>query len=402
MPVSRLPSGSLFQFTPLREGRPMSSVINCSRYVISIHAPPRGATARMNTALLRRNISIHAPPRGATIGQRICLLQEAFQFTPLREGRPLGSFASILQRYFNSRPSARGDGRACTVGYTNGDFNSRPSARGDQQGFCGALACCDYFNSRPSARGDHVLRQVATCHDVFQFTPLREGRRVSALAEKAALEISIHAPPRGATISKINLATWTLFQFTPLREGRLSSQNTATFATCISIHAPPRGATSAIDLTPEQGFISIHAPPRGATSVVKFAEALGVFQFTPLREGRHADGKQESQATYFNSRPSARGDMPTGSRNRKQLISIHAPPRGATNRTGKSKSVMQYFNSRPSARGDWTHYLLSTVYNNFNSRPSARGDPWLSISRSCEDISIHAPPRGATIVAQQI
>ena len=66
--------------------------------------------------------------------------------------------------------------------------------------------------------------------------------------------------------------------------------------------------------------------------------------------------------------------MPTGSRNRKQLISIHAPPRGATKRTGKSKSVMQYFNSRPSARGDWTHYLLSTVYNNFNSRPSARGD----------------------------
>ena len=32
----------------------------------------------------------------------------------------------------------------------------------------------------------------------------------------------------------------------------------------------------------------------------------------------------------------------------------------------------------------------------FNSRPSARGDPRLSISRSREDISIHAPPRGAT------
>ncbi len=286
MPVSRLPSGSLFQFTPLREGRPMSSVINCSIYVISIHAPPRGATARMNTALLRRNISIHAPPRGATIGQRICLLQEAFQFTPLREGRPLGSFASILQRYFNSRPSARGDGRACTVGYTNGDFNSRPSARGDQQGFCGALACCDYFNSRPSARGD------------AQWMEQKQRQEV----------ISIHAPPRGATMScDKSRRVMTYFNSRPSARGDDFKNQFG-----------------------DMDFISIHAPPRGATSVVKFAEALGVFQFTPLREGRHADGKQESQATYF------------------------------------------------------------------NSRPSARGDPWLSISRSCEDISIHAPPRGAT------
>ena len=56
-----------------------------------------------------------------------------------------------------------------------------------------------------------------------------------------------------------------LFQFTPLREGRLSS--------------------------------GVLMP------------AMLQFQFTPLREGRHADGKQEAQATYFNSRPSARGDI---------------------------------------------------------------------------------------------
>ena len=55
---------------------------------------------------------------------------------------------------------------------------------------------------------------------------------------------------------------------------------------CISIHAPPRGATGAMMKSMGIADISIHAPPRGATG----------------------DGKQEAQATYFNSRPSARGD----------------------------------------------------------------------------------------------
>ena len=76
-----------FQFTPLREGRPNAGFIDAEQDAISIHAPPRGATARLFhlrhrpdfnsrpsargdglTASLawQKNISIHAPPRGAT------------------------------------------------------------------------------------------------------------------------------------------------------------------------------------------------------------------------------------------------------------------------------------------------------------------------------------------------
>ena len=33
------------------------------------------------------------------------------------------------------------------------------------------------FNSRPSARGDAMLARLAEYYGVFQFTPLREGRR---------------------------------------------------------------------------------------------------------------------------------------------------------------------------------------------------------------------------------
>ena len=54
---------------------------------ISIHAPPRGATALVCVQLAINVISIHAPPRGATTRWMPARLLAAFQFTPLREGR---------------------------------------------------------------------------------------------------------------------------------------------------------------------------------------------------------------------------------------------------------------------------------------------------------------------------
>ena len=56
--------------------------------------------------------------------------------------------------------------------------------------------------------------------------------------------ISIHAPPRGATGCKRIKFKPFEFQFTPLREGRRLSVMLATMYNFISIHAPPRGATT--------------------------------------------------------------------------------------------------------------------------------------------------------------
>ena len=143
------------------------------------------------------------------------------------------------------------------------------------------------------------------------------------------------------------------------------------------------------------------------------------FQFTPLREGR-LEGRQWPSAAdaYFNSRPSARGDQmvcavhpllpyfnsrPSARGDHricpwlaKKLISIHAPPRGATRLSRVRPKTTVHFNSRPSARGDQRRTLglhLALLFqftplregrqarparsrsaDNFNSRPSARGD----------------------------
>ena len=185
------------------------------------------------------------------------------------------------------------------------------------------------FNSRPSARGDE--KQQNSHFDIlFQFTPLREGRHGNQPPEHQALRISIHAPPRGATMTAQSLRqlqtyfnsrpsargdaigkptfVMSVFQFTPLREGR---------------------------------------PPMRWRM-----RSMGQFQFTPLREGRRrATGKPDVL-----------------------LISIHAPPRGAT-RWRSGTPPPSDFNSRPSARGD-----------------ANGGGVWRKKYR----ISIHAPPRGAT------
>ena len=102
--------GLLFQFTPLREGRPPSCAPAAPQRKISIHAPPRGATALQNAYISVDAISIHAPPRGATAN-----------VYRLR----------LVRRHFNSRPSARGDLSFSVAASPKQNFNSRPSARGD-------------------------------------------------------------------------------------------------------------------------------------------------------------------------------------------------------------------------------------------------------------------------------
>ena len=145
---------------------------------------------------------------------------------------------------------------------------------------------CD-FNSRPSARGDDGQRSIS-----------------------AGRDISIHAPPRGATRKRGRpRKNPPNFNSRPSARGD-TNRSRLVMPAPISIHAPPRGATRKKWYRDATRTISIHAPPRGATRL------------------------RASRETAKN-------------------ISIHAPPRGATcpdSHGGIGRG--RYFNSRPSARGD--------------------------------------------------
>ena len=188
---------------------------------ISIHAPPRGATIAADTARLatfkfqftplregRRKaaqeiqrggaISIHAPPRGATRWQEPNRVRTPFQFTPLREGRPMCGIRVRWRRRISIHAPPRGATKSMPGQSTRRRFQFTPLREG-----------------RPASLPS------APWWTLFQFTPLREGRQATAIITRERKEISIHAPPRGATLAALagrRLAL--LFQFTPLREGR--------------------------------------------------------------------------------------------------------------------------------------------------------------------------------------
>ena len=125
--------------------------------------------------------------------------------------------------------------------------------------------------------------------------------------------------------------------------------------------------------------------------------SVSVFQFTPLREGRQVVNRAVEASADFNSRPSARGDFPRASRCAQAApISIHAPPRGATSRADLSADgILFQFTPLREGRPCGGFRRFRCLY--FNSRPSARGDKSSIVPLKHPQISIHAPPRGATL-----
>ena len=274
------------------------------------------------------------------------------------------------------------------------------------------------FNSRPSARGDDSkLRNENVCR-IFQFTPLREGRRGKQYKLAFTNEFQFTPLREGRREGSTSNYRLVLFQFTPLREGRLMAFSR--FRNSCSFQFTPlrEGRRVAHRCAEVPGDISIHAPPRGATRLAPAMVALGLlFQFTPLREGRPSILDVAGKRFNFNSRPSARGDStvapahdfteisihapPRGAtycvgwKNNRKSISIHAPPRGAT-RVDCHKNRFKRFQFTPLREGRRPLRCCACWACNFNSRPSARGDGDCFGCCPLLFISIHAPPRGAT------
>ena len=121
-------------------------------------------------------ISIHAPPRGATCTKRrSCLRILLFQFTPLREGRHTTTVSYGANREFQFTPLREG--------------RHKPHMR---------YTCLKKISIHAPPRGATSASHSEMASRIFQFTPLREGRRPRA-CRAAQHTISIHAPPRGAT-----------------------------------------------------------------------------------------------------------------------------------------------------------------------------------------------------------
>ena len=164
---------------------------------------------------------------------------------------------------FNSRPSARGDGALARRACAKSNFNSRPSARGDARGNYDGMYRDISIHAPP--RGATCKQYFQWLNERFQFTPLREGRRRDRCSARADGIFQFTPLREGRRRDDSAHRTPVIFQFTPLREGRRTHMVRRLHLRRISIHAPPRGATTELTLAIRSKIISIHAPPRGAT-----------------------------------------------------------------------------------------------------------------------------------------
>ncbi len=180
--------------------------------------------------------------------------------------------------------------------------------RGERPGFAGIITT-QRFNSRSRAGSD--------------------GR---APHNPPGLEVSIHAPARGAT-------------------GRVAWPSSAR---SVSIHAPARGAT------PASYCASIHAPARGATSRMRGVSAPFRRFNSRSRAGSDAGGGARMVLIRWFQFTLPRGERPSGAGfpPGADLVSIHAPARGAT-RSPFSPGVMRVSIHAP-ARGATSSWLPCT------------------------------------------
>ena len=168
--------------------------------------------------------------------------------------------------------------------------------------------------------------------------------------------------------------------------------------------------------------ISIHAPVKGATSKRAAAETARQFQSTLPRRERLAKLRNPSIFSRFQSTLSRRERRKSAAvRPAESQISIHAPAKGATiepriltfavryfnprSREGSDMykaSIMlseRHFNPRSREGSDDEHPRICKRTDDFNPRSREGSDVKIAGWKVRQDISIHAPAKGATVSA---
>ena len=182
----------------------------------------------------------------------------------------------------------------------------------------------------------------------FQSTLPRGERQGAGNTGEYYIKISIHAPARGATESRVILQQgYTVFQSTlPRGERRVADSNKVEVKQ-ISIHAPARGATKNYLVTVNRFYISIHAPARGATFVEKRAAYVEIFQST-LPRGERLQCLHQNHLPFLFQSTLPRGERLDFDANDAYLLEFQSTlPRGERLRRPLSYPVIVfYFNPR--------------------------------------------------------
>ena len=230
------------------------------------------------------------------------------------------------------------------------------------------------FNSRARKGRDARLHFAEFLEPVSIHAPARSATHAKQADDNAMLRVSIHAPARGATIGQRVQEADKLFQFTrpqgarpgTLRKGAtrnefqftrpqgarpLDQRNPLESRRCFNSRARKGRDKEELGKGDEK-MVSIHAPARGATcasrthcrSCRRFnsrarkgrdrqfrQRTKGLqFQFTRPQGARRTIAVTIGAALCLNSRARKGRDLVADSERFRDVVSIHAPARGAT------------------------------------------------------------------------
>ena len=228
-------------------------------------------------------VSIHAPTRGATIFTERYRAREWFQSTRPRGARPRRRNKCHRNRSFNPRAHAGRDPDRGSCLYYKPFQSTRP--RGARPLHLSTLSASPCFNPRAHAGRDDLATVMSDAQE-FQSTRPRGARRKTR-GMRGHEKVSIHAPTRGATISRCMIDSG--WGFNPRahagrdsrcckRLPRQSCFNPRAHAGRDSERRPtpresrrfnPRAHAGRDEANPDAWHVSpvsIHAPTRGATS----------------------------------------------------------------------------------------------------------------------------------------
>ena len=298
------------------------------------------------------DVSIHAPARGATRGWKDVENRTwKFQSTPPRGGRLIRGICMPLKNWFQSTPPRGGRPSRARRSATERSFNPRPRAGGDAR-----LEGC---------REPHV--------EVSIHAPARGATHPRHLHAVEEL-VSIHAPARGATIQSAPIRNGEKFQSTPPRGGRPTDASRSGARCCFNPRPRAGGDASPRPSNTHEG-VSIHAPARGATYPRRTFKVTHKFQSTPPRGGRPGPWRNPRRRGEFQSTPPRGGRQTDGQPRRRPVeVSIHAPARGATRLPGDRAPVVVVSIHAP-ARGATCAIRSVFRTSRFQSTPPRGGRP---------------------------
>ena len=210
-----------------------------------------------------------------------------------------------------------------------------------------------------------------------------------------AVNVSIHAPARGATDIVDVLESIEEFQFTRPRGARhLPSGLSQTIL--VSIHAPARGATGFCSHGRDCQKVSIHAPARGATRFYPRPCSQGKVSIHAPARGATERGISVDGTLEVSIHAPARGaTCSRAGHTQDGGVSIHAPARGATGERFELLNGNAFQFTRP--RGARLRASTRPKPNaRFNSRAREGRDTGRAFPTQSLRVSIHAPARGAT------